>query len=963
VSVLRHLPRFRAAYRELDTLQSHETWTRTEIEAFQLERLNGVWREAVGRVPHYRRQQASLALPTEFASLDEFRRAVPVLRAEAVRAGPREFLSETGRPGRWELTGGSTGLPARFYWAHAARLAMLRTMYRFLAQWGADIFDPMVYLWGHGASFAPGLRGWIARLGRPVEDRLRNRLRLSAYRTDPRQLRTYLDRIAAFRPLSIYAYSTSAALLAQEAEAAGFHCDTLKFVVLTAEPALPQIVRTVQRAFGTPAIVLYGSTDCGLMAHEWPDRTLRVREDRVILETLARNDGRFDLVVTVLDNPSFPLVRYAIGDVTDFPLETPDCGFAVLRNVAGRCNDLILSRAGRHVHPTLLNEVIECDAAIRCYRVHQRADGSLSVALQLTGPGATVDTARLRKRIARLADGYPVAVEVVDAIPRTPAGKHRWIVSELAGAGQGMRAVGATGILPVPNAGQGAEGLRMRSLGNLPHGTGKMPVAPEENPGETAAGGSVCQGNLPSPPAPLPQAGEERLRLPSPPAPLPQAGEGRRLPPSPITRLPQAGKGNQRATARTVAFALTDQALVSGTRFVTTIFLARAAGSNELGLYALGLTVLLLAACVQESLIMVPYTLSGNRLRGRRLAECAGAALLQHAVLSLLAVLGLAATACGFFAVPGLRQYVPLLAVLAAVLPLASLWEFGRRFAFAHLNMAAAMTMDAVVAAAQLSALSALAVGGMLSARTAMVVVGASCAVGGLGWLISARSRFAWRRESIARELRQSWSLGKWLFAGQVASALHGYSIRWVLAVACGVAATGVYSACMTVVTFVQPLLIGIGNLLAPSVARALADGGPARVHEVIRRTALFTGGAVTLFCTAVFLFGDRLLVLLYGTDFAGYGPILRVLAIGMLASAMEGVAYDGLWAIGRAAANFWISLIGLAATLGLAAALVGASGVLGGAYGWLGGVAVMSALRYVLLFWPDTPCREGAEA
>jgi phytoene synthase len=38
---------------------------------------------------------------------------------------------------------------------------------------------------------------------------------------------------------------------------------------------------------------------------------------------------------------------------------------------------------------------------------------------------------------------------------------------------------GATGILPVPNVGQVAKGPPGRQIGNLPHGTGETPVAPE----------------------------------------------------------------------------------------------------------------------------------------------------------------------------------------------------------------------------------------------------------------------------------------------------------------------------------------------------------------------------------------------------------------------------------------------------------------------------------------------------
>ena len=90
--------------------------------------------------------------------------------------------------------------------------------------------------------------------------------------------------------------------------------------------ASPHMVETIERAFGVPAAMEYGSVECGFLAGEYPDRLLRVREDCALIETLPRSDGRYDIAVTVLGNASFPLLRYLIGDTTDVPLLTPRRG-------------------------------------------------------------------------------------------------------------------------------------------------------------------------------------------------------------------------------------------------------------------------------------------------------------------------------------------------------------------------------------------------------------------------------------------------------------------------------------------------------------------------------------------------------------------------------------------------------------------------------------------------------------
>ena len=348
---------------------------------------------------------------------------MPLLPRSRVKDEPATFVSERPEPGSWRLTGGSTGVPMRVFWSHRAHREMLQAKYRFQDAWGIDIFDRTAYLWGRGA---PGRR-------QLVEDRLRNRLRLSAYFLDPSDLDAHLDRIERFRPVSIYSYATAAYLLAMAGERRGIRCDALKLFTMTSEPAFPTIVRAVERAFGVPAVVEYGSVDCGFTAAEFPDRTLRVREDLSIVETLPRDDGRFDLVVTVLNNPSFPLIRYAIGDVSDAPLGTPAHGFGILANVAGRVNDLAVTSTGQLVHFSWFDGFFQAARVLRRWQVRQASDGSIAVSLELESGETPIPLDDLARRLSLRLGGFPVTLAFVDAMPQTVAGKHRWVTSELYG--------------------------------------------------------------------------------------------------------------------------------------------------------------------------------------------------------------------------------------------------------------------------------------------------------------------------------------------------------------------------------------------------------------------------------------------------------------------------------------------------------------------------------------------------
>jgi len=412
-------------------LEAREQWSRHDIEAWQLERLNELWAHAIRYVPYYRQLAITNRLPESFTSISDFQTAVPILDKDLIRTRQKDFLSAKAAAGKWHLSGGSTGVPTSFFRSTKAHLELQRIRYRFHAMWGVDLFDRWGFLWGHSASFAHGLPGRIARFKQPILDRLRRRLRLSAYDLGTRSLQRHLQSISDFRPAAIYAYSTAAYLLAIEANASKFRCPSLKLIVLTAEPAFPHIVEACEQAFGVPAVAEYGSTECSVMAVEWPDRTLRVREDFVILETLPRVDGRYDIVVTVLNSESFPFIRYAIGDVTDAPLDRAQTGFAILKNVAGRHQDLIISREGHPLFAFWFEEVIEHLELIRRYQIHQRESGDLLVMLELNRPDVPLDVQHL-KQIFEGKVGFGVEIRIVEELPTTTAGKHRWITSALA---------------------------------------------------------------------------------------------------------------------------------------------------------------------------------------------------------------------------------------------------------------------------------------------------------------------------------------------------------------------------------------------------------------------------------------------------------------------------------------------------------------------------------------------------
>ena len=115
------------------------------------------------------------------------------------------------------------------------------------------------------------------------------------------------------------------------------------------------------------------------------------------------------------------------------------------------------------------------------------------------------------------------------------------------------------------------------------------------------------------------------------------------------------------------------------------MIIARVCSKEELGLYSLGFSLILLMTDFQTSLITTPYMVYGPRLKGRAHALYTGSTLIHQLSFCLITMLGVA---CGAFVVSngtGPSGLGPVLWALVLVIALIMLREHARRVSFARL--------------------------------------------------------------------------------------------------------------------------------------------------------------------------------------------------------------------------------------------------------------------------------------
>jgi O-antigen/teichoic acid export membrane protein len=434
----------------------------------------------------------------------------------------------------------------------------------------------------------------------------------------------------------------------------------------------------------------------------------------------------------------------------------------------------------------------------------------------------------------------------------------------------------------------------------------------------------------------------------------PRGSPARRLHPSVSAIAKGLGRVRKRAfglVSREHILSLADQAIVSATGFLTTFLIVRWSGPTQLGIYALGLSLLLSVMGFQDSLILQPYQIQRFYPEGTP-AERAGASLTLSILFSAGSILVLTVAALGFMVWHAGPEIVVMTWAIAGILPFALTRDFARRFAFAHLNAGRVLVLDLAAAIIQLSALSWLGASGRMSALGACAALGAACALPTALWFYSARTEFTFRLRHLRTAFTETWALGKWLLTGRITIQVQQYVTYWLAAALGGAAVTGVYAACMSIIGFANPMMVGLTNTFMPKAVLAWKHhGGPGLWHETIRNTTLIAA-VMAAFSLAVILAGESVMRILYhGKEFEGHDQTLVVLALATSLGALGTPSSIALATMKRPRSIVMITIVETVLTVVLVWVLMTEWGLLGAAYAMLVGNVVGSVARWVALF------------
>jgi O-antigen/teichoic acid export membrane protein len=370
--------------------------------------------------------------------------------------------------------------------------------------------------------------------------------------------------------------------------------------------------------------------------------------------------------------------------------------------------------------------------------------------------------------------------------------------------------------------------------------------------------------------------------------------------------------GLRPASMSRAAWTIADQAMVSAGNFVSGVIIARHLPSSAFGEYALLLATMLFLNSLHSALVTYPLSVRGATHDPATLRRIATASLWM--TLGLLPVLGAVMGLGVYFGAAtasGPRGLLELVTSAAGAMLLWQMQETVRRTLMAELRFMACIPGDAISYLGQAALLLALTWSGRLTLSLAFSVIGVTSAAALVVQTLQiglVRLRFT-EVVGIARDL---WKLGSWTLLTNLSGlvALVGYT--WTLKIFRGLDETAAYAAMIVPTKLANPLLIGIGNLLVPGVAKVARRFGRPATIGVAGRYGLAGAAIIFLYYGLLAAFPTLALRLIFKKEspyLAVAGP-LRWYVLNLGVFYIEGILLAWLYGLGKTRANFASQLL-----------------------------------------------------
>ena len=416
--------------------------SKDELQALQFSKLSALLKHAYLTVPHYRATFDSLGIkPDDINSLEDFRQ-IPVLTKEEYRRETSQFFSTQPRtPLYIESTSGSTGSPTEFYVSQASSAAANISRIRALRWWGIELGDRELRLSTDSSRLASGLWDPIRRRWkRHYRDRLMNRRTFASNQMTPLFMEQLWRFSKQYHPKYLFGYGNALYTLARFLKQRGYDGRQLELIAVVsyAEPLNESQVDTIGEIFSCPVADEYGASEVGVVAYLHPCGEYHTMDDFILVEIVkSRPEDAFgEIIVTLLENWSCPMIRYILEDLAVPDDNANPCpsgiGLCRLGKTIGRKNDLITLKDGTIVHGQVISVLMEFMPSVQRFQFIQKDFKLFDLIVETEETGLSVeDEAYILAKLHKILGQVEINIIPVREIPLENSGKFSFVRSEV----------------------------------------------------------------------------------------------------------------------------------------------------------------------------------------------------------------------------------------------------------------------------------------------------------------------------------------------------------------------------------------------------------------------------------------------------------------------------------------------------------------------------------------------------
>ncbi len=357
-----------------------------------------------------------------------------------------------------------------------------------------------------------------------------------------------------------------------------------------------------------------------------------------------------------------------------------------------------------------------------------------------------------------------------------------------------------------------------------------------------------------------------------------------------------------------------DQALVSGTNFITGLILARILGIEAYGLFILLTGVILFTSNIQNAMIVSPMMVSGPAHKHDTAHQYYQATAVLQATFTIVTLL-LVITIGTLLNNTILDSFInDLILPLALATTGLLLQEYFRRYFFSIKNPVQALINDALSYGLQIITIIAIHFIYGINIELCLYIMAITSYIAVIHGIISSRLLIQINKISLKKLIdvySEHWVFGKWLLAKNITYWFGTQMVIYMTGIFLSIAAVGAMGAARNIVGVANILFLALENFATPRASQSFMRDGIDGLSKYTRRLAIVGGAATAGIVLIASIAPEFWLNLVYSDEYKGYGWVVIAWALYYMIGYFQKPTGISLRVLGATKSIFTGTLIG----------------------------------------------------